>query len=116
MSVDRLLMDALRPLGYPVGKAKYNQVADTYIAFVEYNQAPRLNADDEEIVTKRFYQVDVFSNGNYNQLVKDLKSAMKQAGFKRMFESETYDEDFKKYRKILRFNYENRIGDGMNGY
>lgn len=106
MSVDRLLMDALKPLGYPVAKAKYNQVADTYIVFVEYNQASRLNADDEELITKHFYQVDVFSNGNYNKLVNDVKNSLKDAGFARMFESETYDEDMKMYRKILRFNYE----------
>lgn len=109
MSVDKLLMDTLKPLGYPIGKAEYNQVADTYIAFVEYNQAPKLNADDQEIVTKHFYQVDVFSNKNYNQLVKDIKTSMKQAGFIRMFESETFDEDMKKYRKIIRFNYESKI-------
>lgn len=106
MSVDRLLMDTLKPLGYPVAKAKYNQTADTYIVFVEYNQASRLNADDEELITKHFYQVDVFSSGNYNKLVNDVKSNLKEAGFARMFESETYDEDMKMYRKILRFNYE----------
>lgn len=111
MSVDRLIMDTIKPLGYPVSKAKYNQIADTYIVFVEYNQASRMNADDFEIVTKHFYQVDVFSSGNYNQLVKDIKKKMKQAGFGRMFESETYDEDMKKYRRIIRFNYENKIGE-----
>ena len=109
MSVDRLLMDALKPLGYPIGKAKYNQTADTYIVFVEYNQAPRLRAEDEELITKHFYQVDVFSNGNYNKLVSDVKSNLKEAGFTRMFESETYDEDMKKYRRIMRFNFENKI-------
>lgn len=111
VNLDRKIMDTLRPLGYPVSKARYNQTADTYIVFIEYNQAPRLNADDRELVSKHFFQVDVFSGGNYNQLVKDLKSAMKTAGFGRMFESETYDEDMKKYRKILRFNYEPTIGE-----
>lgn len=111
MNVDNLIMDTLSPLGYPIAKAKYNQTAETYIAFVEYNQAPRMNADDIELLTKHFYQVDVFSNRNYNQLVKDVKRLMKESGFGRMFESETYDEDFKKYRKILRFNYEPYIGE-----
>lgn len=111
MSLNRLIMDTLKPLGVPVAFGTYNQTADTYIVFIEYNQAPRMNADDQEIVTKHFFQVDVFSKGNYLQLVKELKQRMKEAGFKRMFESETYDEDMKMFRKILRFNYENKIGE-----
>lgn len=111
MNLNKLIMDTLRPLGVPVSFARYNQTADTYIVFVEYNQASRINAEDEELITKHFFQVDVFSNGNYLQLVKDLKKLMKVAGFGRMFESETYDEDMNMYRKILRFNYEPTIGE-----
>lgn len=111
MNINRLIMDTLRPLGVPVAAANYNSTAETYIVFVEYNQASRMNADDDELITKHFFQVDVFSSGNYLQLVKDVKRLMKQAGFGRMFESETYDIDMKKFRKILRFNYENTIGE-----
>lgn len=109
MNVNKLIMDTLKPLGYPVASMRYNNTADTYIVFLEYNQASRINADDVEIMTKHFYQVDVFSSGNYLQLVKDVKKLMKEAGFGRMFESETYDDDMKKFRKILRFNYETTI-------
>lgn len=98
-------MDTLKPLNVPVSFATYNQTADTYIVFIEYNQASQLNADDDELFTKHFFQVDVFSRGNYLQLVKDVKRLMKQAGFGRMFESETYDDDMKMFRKILRFSY-----------
>lgn len=98
-------MDTLKPLGVPVAFMNYNQPADTYIVFMEYNQAPFLSADDQEQYTKHFFQVDVFSNGNYLQLVKDVKRLMKEAGFGRMYESETYDSDMKKYRKIIRFSY-----------
>lgn len=111
MNVNRLIMDTLKPLGYPISQAKYNQTADTYIVFVEYNQAPRMNADDKELITKHFFQVDVFSKVNYLQLVNDVKKLMKKAGFGRMFESETYDTDMKRYRKIIRFNYETDIGE-----
>ena len=111
MNLNRLIRDTLTPLGVPVAQANYNQTADTYIVFLEYNQASKMNADDKELISKHFFQVDVFSSGNYLQLVKDVKSRMKQAGFGRMFESETYDEDMRKYRKILRFNYEPTIGE-----
>lgn len=110
MNLNRLIMDTLKPLGVPVAFGNYNQTADTYIVFVEYNQASRMNANDDEIITKHFFQMDVFSTGNYLQLVKDVKRLMKEAGFGRMFESETYDTDMKMFRKILRFNYENEIG------
>jgi hypothetical protein len=106
MSLNQLIIDTLNPLNVPVSFATYENSAETYIVFVEYNQAPSLNANDEELFTKHFYQVDVFSNGNYTQLVKDVKRLLKEAGFTRMFESETYEPDMKKYRKILRFNYE----------
>ncbi|MDN4609123.1 hypothetical protein [Sporosarcina highlanderae] len=111
MNLNRKIMDTLKPLGVPVAFGNYNQTANTYIVFVEYNQASRMNADDDELITKHFFQMDVFSTGNYLQLVKDVKSLMKEAGFGRMFESETYDTDMKMFRKIIRFNYENTIGE-----
>lgn len=109
MSLNKLIRDTLSPLGVPVAFANYNQTAETYIVFIEYNQAPRLNADDQEVITKHFFQVDIFSKGNYLQLVEDVKERMKQAGFSRMFESETYEEEMKMFRKILRFNYDTKI-------
>lgn len=105
MSINKLIKDTLKPLGIPVSSMNYNNTADTYIVFLEYNQSPLINADDEEKLTKHFYQMDIFSSGNYLELVKDVRQLMKQAGFGRMFESETYDDDMKKFRKIIRFSY-----------
>ncbi|WP_078428766.1 hypothetical protein [Alkalihalobacterium alkalinitrilicum] len=105
MSLNNLIINILSPLGVPVSFAQYNNTADTYIVFLEYNQAPWLSADDQEMFTKHFLQVDVFSEGNYLQLVKDVKRLMKEAGFGRMFESETYDDEMEKFRKIIRFHY-----------
>lgn len=111
MNINNLIMNTLKPLGVPVATANYNSTAETYIVFVEYNGAPRMNADDEVLVSKHFFQVDIFSSGNYLQLVKDVRRLMKGAGFGWMFESETYDVDMKKFRKIIRFNYETKIGE-----
>lgn len=109
MNLGKLIIDTLTPLGYPVAKMRYNQRADTYIVFTEYNQAPRMKADDEEIITKYFYQVDVFSKTDFTDLVNDVRKELNKVGFKRMFESETYDEDMNMYRSIMRFNFENNI-------
>lgn len=106
MNLNRLIIDTLKPLGVPVSAATYNNTANTYIVFVEYNQASRMNVNDEEYITKHFFQVDVFSKGNYLDLVNQTRKKMKAAGFRRMFESETFDDDMKMFRKIMRFNYE----------
>jgi len=103
--MNSLIKSLLDPLGYPVSPGTNNNADETYIVFNEYNQASALNADDKEMFTKYFYQVDIFSSGNYLQLVKDVKRVMKAAGFGRMFESETYDTEMGKYRKIIRFSY-----------
>lgn len=89
----------------PVSFGVYNQTADTYIVFLEYNQRSWLIADDEEKQTEHIFQVDVFSKGNYLELVKELKSLLKGIGFSRIFETETYEEEMKRFRKILRFTY-----------
>lgn len=109
MNLGKLIIDTLSPLGYPVAKMRYNQKADTYIVFTEYNQAPKMIADDAEVITKHFYQVDVFSNSDFTDLVNNVRKELNKVGFKRMFESETYDEDMNMYRSIMRFNYENNI-------
>lgn len=109
MNLNELIRETLKPLNIPVARARYNQKAEIYIVFVEYNQASRMIADDEELVTKHFYQVDVFSKYDYDDLVDQVRKKLNRVGFKRMFESETYDEDMKMYRAIMRFNFENNI-------
>lgn len=105
MNLNKLIIDTLEPLGIPVAKLRYNQNADTYIAFSEYNQAPIMSADDIEWRTKHFYQVDVFSTSDFTELVNEVRDLLTKAGFRRMFESETYDEDMEMYRSIMRFNF-----------
>lgn len=109
MNLGKLIIETLRPLNVPVEHGRYNQTGDVYIVFIEYNQTSRLVADDREIITRHFFQVDVFSKTDYTDLVNDVRRLMVEAGFKRMFESETYDDGMKMYRKIFRFNYDSKI-------
>lgn len=109
MNLNELIISTLKPLNVPIANKRYNLKADTYIVFNEYNQNARLSADDEEFITRHFYQVDVFSRGNFDVLVNDVRSKLIQVGFMRMFESQTFDEDMNMYRAIMRFNYETKI-------
>lgn len=105
MSLNALIVRTLKPTGVPVAFSTYNNNASQYIIFNTYNEASFYNADDEEQVTNNFIQVDVFSSGDYTNLVKQVDDLMREAGFGRMFASETYDDEAKKFRKIFRFSY-----------
>lgn len=105
MNVKKLIRDTLIPIGIPVSALSGNNSNDAYIIYNEFNQASALDSDDEEVSTKYFYQVDVFSKDDFTDLLADVEARLKAAGFKRMYSSETYDEEAEKFRKILRFSY-----------
>lgn len=105
MSLNAKIINALKPTGVPIAFSTYNNRASEYVIFNTYNEASFINADDVEQMTNYFIQVDVFSSGDYTTLVKQVDQLMREAGFGRMFASETYDDEAGKYRKIFRFSY-----------
>jgi hypothetical protein len=61
-------------------------------------------ADDEEITTTVTLQVDVWSKGDYTEIVKQVKSKLEEINFYRIAEYDDFEEDTQIYHKILRFN------------
>ncbi|WP_426857016.1 tail completion protein gp17 [Bacillus infantis] len=105
-----MIINTLKPSGVPV---KFQDLTETekksnpesYITFFEYNQRSAANADDEEALTNHYIQVDVWSKGDYTNLVKQVKNSLKSVGFNRTFETELYEPDTKTYHKVIRLNY-----------
>lgn len=104
MSVNAIIEQALEPLGVPVELHSYDGDAPTYITYFEYNQRSALNGDDEELQTSYSYQVDVWSKGDYTELVNQVKDLLKEAGFTRASEHGNYNEITKIYQKAISFN------------
>jgi hypothetical protein len=107
MSLNKLIIDTLSPLGVPVSFQRYTGTATTYITFFEFNQRPALNADDTEQNTQHSIQVDIWSKGDYTTLVQQVKDALNGVGFFRTSEAEFYEDDTKIFHKVIRFNYFN---------
>ncbi|GAA0313804.1 hypothetical protein GCM10008967_00360 [Bacillus carboniphilus] len=105
MSLNSLILSTLQPLGIPVDFQTYEGESTTYITFFEYNQRSALNADDDEDITSHSIQLDVWSKGNYNNIVQQTKQLLKGIGFRRTHETEFYEEETKIYHKVLRFSY-----------
>jgi hypothetical protein len=106
MSLNKFVIQTLSPTNVPVAFQTYSGSASTYIRFFEYDQGAGIEADDDEQQAVHYIQVDIFSPGNYTQLIKDTKSLMKQAGFKKTSgETELYENDTKLFHKVLRFYF-----------
>lgn len=102
--MNKLILKTLKPLEIPVNFQIYNGCEPQYITFFTYVDKGELYGDDKEFATGYYIQLDVFSKGDYTELVKNVNKLMKEAGFLRKPPGpELYEEDFKLYHKPLRF-------------
>lgn len=113
--INKILIDALKPLNVPVSFQKYSGKADTYITFHEYLASGEEYEDDEESLTGHYIQLDLWSKDDYTNTVKRIKELLLKAGFKRLNEVDLYEEDEKIYHKGLKFYYLEERGSGVNG-
>jgi hypothetical protein len=100
MSLNSNIINALTPV-LPCAFHQYTGTATTYCTFFTYNQMAGLIADDDEQTTVFSIQVDVFSKGNLDPIVKQVKDKLKTFGFRRTSEIEMYNIDTKTYRKSI---------------
>lgn len=105
MSLNQLIIETLKDVGAPSDYLNYSGTERTYITFFEYDQGAGLEADDEEQSAIHYIQIDIYSPGNFLSVVKNVKRKMKQARFKKNFETEMYENDTKLYHKVLRFYF-----------
>lgn len=107
--INNLIINTLKPLGIPVGFQKYSGSQDTYITFFCYNERGRVFADDEEIRTGFSVQVDIWSKGNYIEIVRRTRKLLEDVGFKRTSAADLYESDTGIYHKGMRFSYEKEV-------
>ena len=100
--MNKLILETLRDVGAPVAFEEYRGNEPTYIRFF-YLPQHQFDADDDESYTTYYVQVDIFSPGNLTGLSNNVKQAMKQAGFKKSYEVDKYEEDTKLFHKLFRF-------------
>ncbi|NBI30736.1 hypothetical protein [Chengkuizengella marina] len=106
MSINSIVINALKDISIPVAFQNYTGSEKIYITFFEYNQTSALNTDDEEQRTAHYIQVDVWSNTDYTNIVDQVKERMKLEDFSRTSEADFYEKDTSIFHKAIRFKGE----------
>jgi len=103
MSINKEVLSALAGVGVPVTFHTYSGKADPYITFFTYLEKSEQHADDAEIITGHYVQLDIWTKGDYIELVKAVHDRMKQAGFRKINFYDLYEKDTTVYHKVMRY-------------
>lgn len=113
MTNNEMILDALSGIMHngeeiPVVFMVYKGGRTTYITFQEIDKYPKLMADDEVQYSAPRYDVDIFTQGNFIEILKEVKDRLIGAGWTWIEDSpDMYDNDTKMFHKVATFEIEN---------
>lgn len=90
----------------PVSFLRYNGHETTYVTYMQYDMDSSLSGDDDLIAYVIYYDFDVYSKGNYTQVIEQIKTLMKENGFvwqPSKTSPDMYEDDTGYYHKTLCF-------------
>ena len=91
----------------PCAHLHYNGKARTYIVWSIISNSGELYADDELLYSAVTVDIDVFSAGNYIDVITEIKRTMKEKEWIWLEDSaDMYEEDTALYHKTLTFTKE----------
>jgi hypothetical protein len=108
--LNKLVIDTLKPLNVPVSFQTYSGNKFPHITFFGYAENGECWADNKEIQTSYYIQIDVWSKDDYISLVNECMRLMTAAGFKRLSAMDLYEDELKIYHKAIRFSFSEEIG------
>ncbi len=88
----------------PIAFIKYFGKAETYITYQSISNNLALSSDDIANYSKNIIDIDVYTKGNYIQIIEKIKEKMKQNDFVWKDDSpDMYETDTGFYHKTLSF-------------
>ena len=103
ISINKIVLEALKPLNVPVELQVYEGKEETYITFSEYLEQGENFSDDLEEITGHYIQVDLWSKGNLESLKEEVVSLLTKNNFIKQSITNLYEPDTKIFHKCLRF-------------
>lgn len=94
----------LSGLGVPVAFMFYDGNAESYITYMQLDKDNVLAGDDEVLGCVQYYDFDVYSKGNYFNVISNLINIMTAAGWTYQPSRDSpdlYERDTKFYHKTI---------------
>ena len=93
----------------PVKFLRYNGKNTTYITYMQVNADEALSADDELINYVDYYDFDIYSKGDYFDIMEAVKQKLTENNFRwrpDRSSADMYEDDTGYYHKTLNFAIE----------
>lgn len=103
---DERLMEVLNALGVPVERLSHKGGEDTFITYQILNGNEEAFADDEGHAEEWTYRIDVYSRGDYTELLRNLRAHLRATGFYNIVTGpEMYEDDTGYYHMPVEADY-----------
>lgn len=97
----------------PVEHLRYKGKSKTFVTWTILSEVPSLNGDDDYLYSVVEVDIDIFSDGNYLDIMEEVKKIMKINGWSWVEDSEEmYEEDTELYHRTVTFEKERFINNG----
>lgn len=97
----------------PVKHLKYTGNSKTYITWMLLDEEPALFGNDDPLYSVCPLDIDIYSDGNLLNIIKEIKKLMKSNEWTWTGDSpEMYDEDTKLNHRTISFEKERNVENG----
>ena len=93
----------------PVKFLRYNGTETTYVTYMQAHANDSLSADDQLVNWMEYYDFDVYSKGDYTDILEAIKEKLEENGFRwrpSWSSSDMFEDDTGYYHKTLNFAIE----------
>lgn len=96
--MNELIIQALRQFNVPIFYGWYDEsINDTHITFFSYSDNESNFEDDENTSMDLYYQIDIWSYENIEELKKNVKKALKDIRFNYIVGNDDFEQKNNRY-------------------
>ncbi|MBU3216649.1 hypothetical protein [Clostridium estertheticum] len=105
ININDFIEETLKTINIPIRFQIYDEDETTYITYLQYLGQNEKFSEDVEEIKGHYVQINVFSLGDYTDIVTQVELLMKDADFKKTNETDLYEEKTHYFHKGLRYFY-----------